>query len=166
MESMENSPIVLVFAQLVVLLANAYLFARQKNQGENKKLDVAMLLNQVSEAIRTAEGAKQDVMTVEVTHYKKLAALHDAQQREIEHLRSKVDCLQETVDSLSNKLASRDRADKGAEKRAGKASKAEEEPPAGQMDLEDVIRAHGLPLVNPPAAGGPPVNHSFGKKAR
>lgn len=164
-ESVENSPIVLAFAQLVILIANAYLFARQKNQAERRKPDELRLESLVQTAVLDASSAKREVELIEVGHYNALMVKYNEVLVELRDAQSKIRIMGESIASLSNKLASRERADRSAAKAAPQ-SGVEEPPEPGPGNLDDILRAHGMPLNAPPGSSTPAIPSTFGKKAR
>jgi len=168
MESVENSPIVLAFAQLVVLILNAILYARQKNVVDVEKRDRGAFGGDVSRAVQMAERAERTASTIEVEHYHKLAALFAAQSSELEQAKAKIRSLEETVSSLSNKLASRERADKSAERRAAKETLPDLPTEPGASGVDELVRnGMAIPLFpQQPAPAAPARPSNFGRMAR
>lgn len=165
---MENSPLVLAIAQIVVLILNAILYARQKNAVDVEKRDRGVFGADVSKALRLAEEASREAKTIEVDHYRKLAALFAAQSAELEQAKAKIRALEETVSSLSNKLASRERADRSAEKRAAKEQHQELPAGPGASDVDDPVR-NGMAIPLFPQQPGPAaltLPNNFGRSAR
>jgi len=158
-ESVENSPFALALAQIVLFIVQAIIYSRQKSALDVEKRDRAVFGPQVAHALEVAEAAKRDVETIELSHYKKLAALFEVQSTELANAKAQIRALEETVQSLSNKLASRERADRAAEKRRGKgdASEGEEDPAGEPQSLQDLIKQGiALPMnqVQHPAKQG------------
>lgn len=178
-QSVENSPIALAIAQLVILIINAVLYSRQKSALDVEKRDRGQFGPQVQQALSVAEAAKHEIGKLEVEHYKRLAALVSALTAEHEACKQKVLALEESVASLSNKLASRDRADAAAAKRKAAAAMPAEEgapqlpmfhgPQAGQpgvLDAATLAQLGAIPLSQPSAAPAAPRDPTFGKVAR
>lgn len=172
-ESMQNSPLVLALAQVVVLVLNAIIYSRQKNAADNEKRERGRFGEQVSEAVRTAQDAKREAFQIDTEKYRSLASMVEQQAVEIAKLKAQVVALEESVASLGNKLASRERADRNAEKRAAHATPApgrddeDEGPQAGRpggTDAATLARLGAIPLQPEaaPAAQGAP--RSFGRK--
>lgn len=166
MEGVENSPIVLAFAQLVVLILNVFLYSRQKSAVDVEKRDRGAFGNSVAQALQLATSADRRVETIELDHYRKLSTMFAAQATELEEAKARIRSLEETVSSLSNKLASRDRADRSAAKRAEKESEPEMPAEPGSADVDELVRlGHAIPLAPQlPAPAARP--NSFGKSAR
>lgn len=170
MQSVENSPIALALAQIVLFVVQAIIYSRQKSALDVEKRDRAVFGPQVTHALEVAQAAKRDVETIELSHYKKLAALFEAQSTELANAKAQIRALEETVTSLSNKLASRERADAKAAKRAAQADDAEEPEPSSapngaQVDLDELLRTHGHPMGGAGLAAPepPPRTRPFGK---
>lgn len=167
MESVEHSPIAIALAQLVILVINAILYSRQKNGADNEKRERAEFRPKVEQAYTWAQDAKRGVETVELDHYKKLLALFQAQAAELAEAKAKIAQLEESLASLSNKLASRERADRSAAKRAAQETQepeAEELPAKGKVTLDDLIRNGAAIPLTPEAP--PPSQTTFGKVVR
>lgn len=162
---MENNPLWLAFAQLVVLIANAYLFARQKSTAELGKHDTASFGLDVRNALQLATQASAKVETIEVGHYKVLLAKYEGVIVELRDAQAQIKCLQETVDSLGNKLASRERADRSFAKKAAKEHQDEPKEP-DPSDVDALVKnGMAIPLSpNHPEPAGIP--RTFGKKMR
>lgn len=152
--SVENSPFALALVQLVILVVNAILYSRQKSALDVEKRDRGAFHPLVQQAVADATAARRGTEQIEVDHYKRLHSLLSSIATEHEADRAKLRAMEESVSSLSNKLASRDRADAAAAKRAAKPSQEREDVvpvDAGAVDMDSLLRAHGVP-VGPPAA--------------
>lgn len=162
MESLNNSPLWLALLQILVVVGNAYLFARQKSRGDVEKRDVDGFRLDLSSALQMAQEAKRDVQTISIVHYEALRCKYETLIIELRDAQARINGHEETIASLNNKLASRERADKGIEKKAAKEAAAEAK--ESQLDLDEIIRANGMPLNQPPVSG--PVHTGFGKAAK
>jgi len=168
-QGIENSPIALAFGQLTVFILSALIYGRQKSALDLEKRDRGIFGIDVKAAVQAASEAKRTVDMVEVDHYRKLATLFTCLTTEHEGCKAKIAALEESVSSLSNKLASRDRADKAVAKRTTAQSEKENEglvpTVAGASDLDSILRAHGVPMA--PVTASPEARPaSFGKLAR
>lgn len=145
---MELSPLAIAILQTVALIAQAVLYTRGKNAVELEKRDRGSFGPQVGDALRTAQEAMRAAERIDTEKYRALASLVEQQALEIASLKAQLAAATESIASLSNKLASRERADRAAEKKA-----AAERPPVdgdghpAQMSLEEAIRRHGIPLA-------------------
>jgi len=166
MQSMDYGSISLVFLQIVVVIANAVVYVRQKGQGDAGKHDIESFRSVVNSAFSMATEAKQDVKLINAEQYEVVANKCKELMIELQDAKARIKCLQETVDSLSNKLASRERADKKATK--GKDIEEEEVTQVpGQVTLEDLIRSgQALPLNGSAPVEPVQPRSSFGKVAR
>lgn len=167
--SVENSPFALALVQLVILVVNAILYSRQKSALDVEKRDRGAFHPLIQQAVADATAARRGTEQIEVDHYKRLHALLSSIATEHEADRAKLRAMEESVSSLSNKLASRDRADAAAAKRAAKAVVETDDgvvpPMAGASDLDSLLRAHGVPMA--PVTASPEARPvGFGKLAR
>lgn len=158
-DSVESSPVLLAFAQLVVLILSALIYGRQKNALDVEKRDRGAFGGAVERALGLATDAKQEVERINVDHYKKLATMFAECCAETEALKAKVRAQEESIASLSNKLASRERADKSAEKKAAKEAAVEDPQPGlptapGAAGVDDLVR-QGLAIPLGPQQPGP-----------
>lgn len=156
-ESVEYSPIVLAFAQLVVLVLSGLIYGRQRSALDLEKRDRSVFGPIVSQAAADAAAAKRVAEEVETEHYRRLAALFAAQASEHEACKAKLRALEESVASLSNKLASREKIEQRAAKRAEAAAAAPAQDEAGAAapgaeDMDTLLRTHGIPMGQPPPA--------------
>lgn len=172
--SMDLGQIALIVVQIIMLVITFYSQARQASAIDIEKRDRGIFGANVTEALRVAQAALRGVELIEVDHYRTLASKHAKSLEEIEDLKIKILALEESVKSLSNKLASRQRADFAEMKRAQVLESEEINPPVGKItthkgeyDLEQ-LKALGLavPLATQPQAQ--PINNSvpFGKSVR
>lgn len=168
-QSVENSPIALALAQLVILIVNAILYSRQKSALDVEKRDRGVFHPLVQQAVADASAAKQGTERIEVDHYKRLHAILASVTTEHETDRAKLRAMEESVASLSNKLASRDRADTAAMKRAAKVAAESDEVVvpvgAGAPELDSLLAAHGVPMGRTTAAPAAQAS-TFGRVAR
>lgn len=176
MGSVENSPIAIAIAQIIALIFSAVLYARQKSALDIEKRDRGAFGKDVSQALSLATDAKHDVKTIELEHYKKLAALFSICSTELELAKTQIRSLEESVASLSNKLASRERADRNAAKAAAVAAPAEGEgdlgapalPPGfpAKPTMADLINAGLAVPMAPVSAPAQQPASTFGKVVR
>lgn len=164
----------LILVQLVIAAACAIAYVRQRNAYDVDKRDREGFGAKLEVVYGKVDTVQRAVETIELSHYKALAAKYEVAMQDITRLEAQIKALKETVESLSNKLASRDRADRLAAKREGREEPAPKESglPAGaaEPDVDDLIRQNGIPLFHPglqPApAGANRVPPSFGSTAR
>lgn len=172
MESMENSPIWLALVQILVVIGNAYLLARQKNRSEVEKRDVEGFRIDLGLVRQLAEAAKQDAHDLNVQKYEAIRAKCDEVLLELKDCRLSNQVLRETVTSLSNKLASREKVEKRNASKAEEPEPPEEEvqlpPVPGGMTAAQLAQLGGIPLQAPsPAAPAASARMAdFGKVAR
>jgi len=137
---MQYDALWLVIAQLMVFVGNALLYGRQKSALDIEKRDRGLASVGVAEALRKASEASTMVDGLRFDNYELLRQKFEAQSLEIASLKAQILTLQESVKSLANKLASRDRSDKKLA-----AIEAEEDhptpaPKGGKESLEDLAR--------------------------
>lgn len=171
---MENSPLVVLLAQAFVLIGQivAYIRAKQDNAGTRKEM--AVFSQDARTAKDASEWAKTQIETIEVGHYRKLRVMLEEAMTELESCRTKIRSLEESVASLSAKLASRERVDKlNEKKRAREEAPAPETgavpAPSGEGSVDSLLRQFGVPLNashEPAAPAAPGRNSSFGRPAR
>lgn len=171
LESAQYSPLSIVVAQIVVLVLNAILYSRQKNSADNEKRERGRFGETVTEALHVARDAKKTADNVDGEKYRALASIVEQQGLEIARLRATVLAQEETIKSLANKLASRERADRAAERRAeASATPApgrDEDQAAtspGGLDAATLARLGAIPFQPEaaPAAASRPNN--FGRR--
>lgn len=169
---MIDSPLAVVIAQIVVLVLNAVLYARQKNAVDVERRDRGVFGPRVDYAVLTAEAAKREAENIDGEKYRALASIVQQQAVEIADLKAKIRSLEESVQSMSNKLASRERADRSAERRAAQVSPPAplEAPPdqqataPGGVDAATLAALGAIPLRADAAPAAAPRG-SFGRKA-
>jgi len=163
--------IALVLVQLGIAAACALLYLRGRNANDMDKRDRETYSARVEVAYGMADSAKKAVETIEVTHYKALAAKYEVACQDIVRLEAQVKSLKESVESLSNKLASRERADRALaakERRATPDGESALPAESGDPDVDALIRANGYPLSFPgqqQSAPAAPLN-TFGRTAK
>lgn len=158
----------LMGAQFLALLLGVIIYTRQKSALDIEKHDRGTFGVRVDKALAAASDALLGVQRIDLEQYQALAKKHAQAVEEIELLKARVLSLEESVKSLSNKLASRSRVDKReAEEEAAASARAanmapfphpksvkegEFEIPAG-VDPADYLRSIGvgLPLNGPPS---------------
>lgn len=112
--SVDMGQIALVFVQLFALVITFFVHSRQLSALDIEKRDRGTFGARVSEALRIATDALTGVEKIDKEKYDKLAKKHVESLAEIEELKLKILRLEESIKSLANKLASRDRADRNA----------------------------------------------------
>ncbi|MEK6283954.1 MAG: hypothetical protein AABN95_26685 [Acidobacteriota bacterium] len=152
--------VLLQFCLSVVCLAAA---VRLWNIQSAHERETSTLATAIAEARKDAARALQVVESLELSHYKALQGRQLALETEVAAWRVKVDSLDESVKSLSAKLASREKIEKRNIERPA-VLVPEPEAPAGPMTVEQLIAAgHAIPLDGNPA-GQPSRNGNFGRK--
>jgi hypothetical protein len=168
------SPLAIAILQIVALVFQAVLYARGKNAVDLEKRDRGTFGGLVDNAVRIAEDAMRTADRIDVEKYRALASLVEQQATTIATLRAQVVALEESVASLSNKLASRERADRSAERRAAatvaplpEALPVQEAVQPGGMDAATLARYGAIPLHanNHAAPEAPERPRSFGRVA-
>lgn len=172
METMELSPLAIAILQTVALIVQAVLYARGKNAVELEKRDRGMLAPQVADALRTAQEAMRAADRIDTEKYRALASLVEQQAMEISRLKAELAAAAESIASLSNKLASRERADRAAERRAATTlpplpaeHDTQEAAPAGTMDAATLAQLGAIPLRANAAPEAPSRPRTFGRVA-
>lgn len=172
---MEKIEFSLVIAQAVILGLSQLIYALQKSALNIEKRDRGMFAPQVTEALRVAAEARQEVNALNTQKYESVRNdLLDC-CKENAKLKAQVSGLEESIHALSNKLASRDRADAMAIRRATKAPSfaadpEEDEPTAttpAPRNLQEAIAAGvAIPLagVQQPAQPQTPIPPGFGRR--
>lgn len=162
----------MLVAQLVIACLCAVAYLRQRNAYDVDKRDRENFGARLEVVYGKVDTVQRAVETIELSHYKALAAKYDIAMQDISRLEKQVAGLKETVEALSNKLASRDRADRAAAQRERQAKPAAEESAspqgAAEPSIDDLIREHGIPL-RPPVNGNAPagvIPADFGRSAK
>lgn len=173
---MEKIEFSLVIAQVVVLALSQLIYSLQKSAYNLEKRDRGILAPQVTEALRLSTEAKQVVESLNTAKYESVRNDLIECCKENAKLKAQVNGLEESHANLSNKLASRDRADAMAMRRAAargfKPDDDDETPtpaPAAPRTLEEAIAAGiALPLHPSPApeAAANQIPLGFGKRAQ
>lgn len=176
---MQYGLLALILVQVCMVGACGYVYYRSRSMQDLEKHDRMSWSARIEAAYGLADGAKKAVEMIEVSHYKSLAIRYEESQREIESMRAKIARLEESVESLSNKLASRDRQDR-ALARADAAAAAEIEAatrngngrqavPAmpDAMDVDSLVR-QGMAIPLMPRQPAPEARRpsNFGRAAR
>lgn len=173
MENLDNSPLAIALVQIVALILQAVLYTRGKSAVDLEKRDRGAFAPQVADAVRIAQEAMRAAEKIDGEKYRALASLCEQQAVTIANLRAQVNALEESVASLSNKLASRERADRAAERRAAagapplpEAHDTQEAAQAGAMDAATLAGLGAIPLrANHAAPEAPGKPRSFGRVA-
>lgn len=149
---MEQSQISIAIAQLVVLVVNAIIYARQKSAVDVEKRDRGAFLPLVQEAERVARTASASIQALTFEHYEALRAKYEALLLHTKDLEVQIATLKESVASLTNKLTSRDRADAARERRAAE-REALRAPAPAQPQADDGAAETGDSLADLIASG-------------
>lgn len=162
--SMIYGVISMMGAQFLAVLLGAIIYSRQKSALDIEKRDRGIFGSKVDKALQQAHDALLGVERIDVEQYKELSKKLALAYQEIEMLKAQVIAQAESIKSLSNKLASRDRADT----RAAKSETPKEETlPKGyiQSDILDELRAQGLALPVAPQGQEPSTSrpNNFGR---
>lgn len=170
---MEKIEFSLLIAQVVVLALSQLIYSLQKSAYNLEKRDRGLFAPQVTDALRLAHEARQEVTNLNTHKYESVRSDLIECCKENAKLKAQVSGLEESIANLSNKLASRDRADTMALRRARQAaSEAEDEPekptPAPTpSSLEEAIASGvAIPLSSPNGAplAPSPIPPGFGRK--
>lgn len=167
--SMIYGVISLMGAQFLAVVFGVIVYIRQQATADGEKRERGILGPRVDEALRKASDALLGVERIDVEQYRALAKKLAEAYGEIEMLKARVLAQEESIKSLSNKLASRDRADKRADKSEEGVPSAKAEKGVIQADILEELRAQGLavPLAN--VDGAPQTNHrppGFGRSLK
>lgn len=166
---MDYAQILLLIGQGLVALASAIIYGRQKSAVDIEKRDRGVFGATVTDALRHAQSAERLAQELRLQNYETLRQKFEELYLENAQLKAKVLTLEESVASLSNKLASRDRADRqAARKEAAELQGNGDSHPAPQT-LEDLVRAGlAVPLSQPNSQVPPPPPNarSFGRSAK
>lgn len=115
----------------------------------------------VSLAMDALDAVRRTVGDMELSHYRALQARQLATETEVHAFHRKVASLEESQASLSNKLTSREKIERKAERAAIKEVREESDP--SQTTLEELIaQGAAMPLEPTRATNGRVTN--FGKK--
>lgn len=167
-DSMIISAFSLLGVQFLALVLGAIIYSRQKSAADNEKRERGVFGPRVDEALRQAHDALLGVERIDVEQYKALAKKLAEAYQEIEMLKAKVLAQEESIKSLSNKVASRDRADRRAVER-----ETDDTPPARPQansggDIMEELKAQGIAVpLFPDQQPQAPQNHSrpaFGRQ--
>jgi len=166
-DSMIISAFSLLGVQFLALVLGAIIYSRQKSAADNEKRERGVFGPRVDEALRQAHDALLGVERIDVEQYKALAKKLAEAYQEIEMLKAKVLAQEESIKSLSNKVASRDRADRRAMER-----ETDDTPPTrpqgGADGIMEELKAQGIAVpLFPDQQSQAPQNHSrpaFGRQ--
>jgi len=169
--SMIYAMISLFGVQFLAVLLGAIIYSRQKSALDIEKRDRGTFGTRVDKALQAAQDALLGVERIDIEQYRALAKKLADAIAETEMLKAKVLALEESIKSLSNKVASRDRADARAAAKGNRDEEYEREAMAAtggmsrqEMLLEDLKeRGVAVPLFPndpPPSNNGRP---SFGR---
>jgi len=168
---MDYAQISLILGQIVVFVANAIIYGRQKSAVDIEKRDRGAFGVTVADALRHAQEAERIGRELRLDNYELLRQKFEAQELEISQLKAKVIALEESIASLSNKLASRDRADRHAARREAAEAQALTHTASEPQTLEDYVRMGvAVPLSQSNPQAPPPANNvrpgNFGRTAK
>ena len=166
---MDYAQILLIIGQGLVALASALIYSRQKSAVDIEKRDRGAFGLTVTDALRHAQEAERVARELRLDNYEVLRQKFEALYLENAQLKAKVLTLEESVASLSNKLASRDRADRRAARDEANQAQAQGDGHPAPQTLDDLVRMGvAVPLSQPvPQAPPPPPNaRSFGRTAK
>lgn len=162
----------LMGAQVLAVVLGAIIYSRQKSALDIEKRDRGTFGAKVDKALQQAHDALLGVERIDVEQYRALAKkLADAYQ-EIEMLKARVLAQDESIKSLSNKLASRERADRRAAVTHPAPDDDEVEPgqstakKSPQAQTLEALAAQGIAVPLFPEQNHAPQNHrppGFGK---
>jgi len=125
--------------QLLSFLGGILIYARQKSALDVEKRDRGVFGPMVKEAAKVAADALAGVERIDVDQYRSLAKKLGEAYAEIEFMKAKIAALEESIRTMNNKLASREKYEKRAERR----EQAEHDdtlplPPAGRQASGDM----------------------------
>jgi len=114
--SVDMGQIALVFVQLFALVITFFVHSRQLSALDIEKRDRGTFSVRVTEALRAANDALAGIEKIDKDLYRDLAKKHALLLQEVEDLKVRNLALEESLKSLANKLASRERADRAAQR--------------------------------------------------
>jgi len=138
MNSVDFGQIALLCVQLIVLVVGSIIYSLQNGMYRIERRERGVFGDRVAEAFRAASSALRGVETIEVEHYKALATKYASLLTEVEGLKVMLRSCEESISSLSNKLASRQRADTAADRRAAENARR-------PVENADGVGAHEIP---------------------
>jgi len=163
--------VALLAAQLAITGVSLYAYNRIRSKEDTAGLRMDNWTARLELAVATADTAKAEVKTIEVTHYKVLRSMFEEQILIIGELKGKVKALEVELALCNKKLASearigrRDRA-----KEAAEAATLEDDQPTttgpGGIPPEVLAQLGGIPLQAQSAAPAAPRPSNFGKVVR
>lgn len=166
---MEYGLISLFGAQLAAFIAGIFTYVRQRNRSDAFGRESAKLEAQMEVLKLATAEAKATAERVEQSHYHVLRSSLEECLTENSRLKGKFLGLDESVERLYAKLASRDKTEKKAARAAAAAEPAADEDDQvtpeipGRISKEDLTRMGAIPL---PSNAVPARPSTFGKVAR
>ncbi len=138
-----------------------YAYTRIRTTGDARGHEIAGWAAKVELAVTNADSAKRMVETIEVDKYNRLRTRTD-------ELESELKKCQINLKICETKISSEERMERRREKAAGKAGEDDEVLPAapGGVDVDDLIRQHGIPMSHQPAPAVRPPQSNFGRVRR
>ncbi len=106
----------LMCAQFLAVIGGLYIYSRQRNALDIEKRDRGVFGADVAKALSAANDALAGVTRIDVDQYRALARKYAECVEEIETLKAKVRGLEESIATVNNKLASRERFEAKAAK--------------------------------------------------
>lgn len=165
--SMDFGQIALIIVQIIMLTITFFVHGRQLSALDIEKRDRGTFGAKVTEALRAANDALMGIEKIDKELYRDLARKHALLLQDVEDLKVKNGALEESVKSLANKLASRDRADALAAKRPPQPIMPTTQEPAPVMDPGqdplEFLKAQGLAL---PIAANPSGHQQLAPNGR
>lgn len=156
----------LLSAQLVIAGLSLYAYNRIRSKEDTAGQEKLSWGIRIEAANTKADTAQQIAHAMEVQHFKALRAMFEAQSLELSDAKARIASLEKELKVCQMKLASEERIERRITK--ARAPKPEEEEPekseSDQVNLDELIRNHGVPLNNQPASGAGGVPAHFGKK--
>lgn len=166
---MDYAQILMLIGQGLVALASAIIYSRQKSAVDVEKRDRGVFGITVTDALRHAQEAERVARELRLDNYELLRQKFEGLVLENAQLKAKVAALEESVASLSNKLASRERADRRAAREEAAQASANGDGHHAPQTLDDLVRtglAVPLSQSNTQAPPPPPNARSFGRTAK
>lgn len=114
---MDKGQIALIIAQTVVLIVGSIIYSLQHGLYSGEKRDRGNFGETVRNAVDIAKRAASSVDMLDTEKYERLARKYVQLLEEHEALKVRVAAMEESIKSLSNKLASRQRSDTLAARR-------------------------------------------------
>lgn len=156
-----NGTFALVFVQILAVIlcavAAVLLFVRSGALLHAQ----SRIENACAQATSVADLAKREVEAINTTKYETVKSLLATCELRSNSAVNKADSIEESVKTLQNKLASRERQEKIAEKKGAKIASGDDEPETGTVaDIDELIKnGKVFPLATPqypPQSAKPP----------